>query len=689
MKIPGKDKRLEFFKKLYDEARAALSEEFELLDRHYEQYKGSTAIDPKPGDTEAPEPATVVRNITYELIESQITTYVPTPKCEPVTRSDRGVYCAMSAERLLKTLRDRLPCEELTDLSERYTPIYGASIWLVEWDESIRAHNTVGGVKLSCLSPKRFVCQPYVYNPDDAEYLFLEFETTREDLERKYGVSLEVTEETSNDKDADDKTATQYVCYFKNDDDEICQYIWSGNVELLYSDNYYSRKREYCKKCGKRREICECENAEYEVRDDENEELDAPITLSDGQTVIPAEVQKIGEDGMPVFKEESIIVHDEAGGLMMERDALGMTLPVTETIQVPVMEKTKLPFYKPKSFPIVIQKNTSREDSVLGQSDCEFIRPQQQAINKIESRIVKKLMNAGVTPYIPDDANVSLTNRIFGECLKIRREDIGLYGVIDTQVSIQSEMAESERLYDQAKRILGISDSFQGHYDGSAKSGVAKQQQVMQSAGRLDSKRQMKNSAWARMDRIIFELYLAFADEPRPTAYRDAYGNLQESTFSRYDYLVRDDDGSFYYDDEYTFSADASADISNQRELLWQENRLNFEKGAYGDPMDSRTQLIFWMNMMRAHYPFAQDNVDRVRERIAEEGQMAMMQKTIDNLAADNANRAAYEQQILGQARDQQKELGRYKQFAKYTDQNIERRREAARQQEAAAAKMQ
>ena len=284
-------------------------------------------------------------------------------------------------------------------------------------------------------------------------------------------------------------------------------------------------------------------------------------------------------------------------------------------------------------------------------------------------------MRAGVTPYIPDDASVSLTNQIFGECIRIKRDQAGMYGVIDTQVSIQSEMAESERLYDQAKRILGISDSFQGHYDGSAKSGVAKQQQAMQSAGRLDSKRQMKNSAWARLDRIVFELLLAFADEPRPTAYRDMYGNLQESTFSRYDYLVRDESGRFYYDDEYTFSADASADISSQRELLWQENRLNFEKGAYGDPMDSRTQLNFWLNMMRAHYPFAQDMIERTRERIAEEGEMAMMQKTIDKLSADNANRAAYEKQLVDSAREQQAELGRYKDFARYTDENIEKER--------------
>lgn len=688
MKIPGKGKRLEFFKELYDDARAALSEEFETLERHYKQYRGDPEIDPKPGEAVTPEPATVVRNITYELIESQVTTYVPTPKCEAVARSDRSVYCAMSAERLLRSLRNRLPCEELNDLDERYSPIYGGSIWLVEWDESIKTHNTVGGIKLSCLSPRRFVGQPCVYSVDDMEYLFVEFETTKEDLERKYGVTFEVAEEATNDKEADDKTATVYVCYFKNDEDEICQYIWSGDVELLYSDNYYSRKREICKKCGKRREICECENPEYELQDDEFEELDAPIMLSDGKTQIPAEIQKLDKDGMPMFKEEAVPMHDEAGGLQMERDALGMTLPMMQTVQVPVMEKTRLPFYRPKSFPVVIRKNTSREDAVLGQSDCEFIRPQQQAINKIESRIMKKLMNAGVTPYIPDDASVSLTNQIFGECIRIKREQAGMYGVIDTQVSIQADMSESERLYDHAKRILGISDSFQGHADSTARSGVAKQQQAAQSAGRLDSKRQLKNSAWARIDRIMFELYLAFADEPVPTAYRDAYGNVQESKFSRYDFLVRDADGSFYYDDEYLFSADASADISTQRELLWQENRLNFEKGAYGDPADMRTQLTFWLNMMRAHYPFAQDNVERIRERIAEEGEMAIMQKEIDNLSRDNANREAWGKQTMEKARANLGELDKLKAFAKYTDDNIAAQRDAAAKAEKMQNKM-
>ena len=688
MEIPGKGKRLEFFKELYDEARAALSTEYEALDRHYAQYRGSAEIDPQPGETTAPMPASVVRNITYELIESQITTYIPTPKCDAYARSDRATLCALSAERLLRSMRNQLPCEELNDIDERFTTVYGGSVWLVEWDESVKTKTTVGGVKLSVLSPRQFVGQPYVYSIDEMQYCFVTFTTTKEDLERKYGVSLEVAEETANDENADDKTATMYVCYFKNDDDEICQYIWSGEVELQYLDNYYSRKREVCKRCGKKKQICECENAEYELLDDEFEELEAPIVLSDGKSVIPHEMPKIGKDGLPVMKEEAIEVRDGEGNPMFDMSN-GMMLPQTQTVQVPVMEPVKLPFYHPKSFPIVIRKNTSKEESILGQSDCEFIRPQQQAINKIESRIMEKLLKAGVTPTIPDDAEVSLNNTVFGQVIRLKREHAGLYGVIDTQVRIDSDVMEANRLYDQAKRILGISDSFQGHADQTAKSGVAKMQQAAQSAGRLDSKRQLKNAAWARIDRIIFELYLAYADEPRPTAYRDSYGILQESKFSRYDFLIMDGDGTWYYDDEYLFSADASADISTQRELLWQENRLNFEKGAYGDPMDSRTQLTFWLNMQRAHYPFAQDNVERIRERIAEEGEMALMQKQIEKLSKDNANRAAWGEQTVERAKAQEKELRDAKSYARYVDDNIMKQREEAKRAEREAQRVQ
>ena len=250
--------------------------------------------------------------------------------------------------------------------------------------------------------------------------------------------------------------------------------------------------------------------------------------MKDGQVVTETVTKQLtSPDGQMVFE----IVN-------------GVNLPKVVKVQVPVLEPTKIPFYKPSILPIIIRKNTSEEDSLFGQSDCEFIRPQQQAINKIESRILMKLMRSSVTPIMPEDATIARNNDVFGEVLKVRPgETAHQYGVIDTTPDISKDIAQSDRLYDHAKRILGISDSFQGQYDGSAQSGVAKQLQIQQSAGRLDSKRAMKNAAYAEMDKIFFQYLLAYSDEPRPATYKDAEGRMQNRVFNRYDFLERDGDG--------------------------------------------------------------------------------------------------------------------------------------------------
>ena len=64
---------------------------------------------------------------------------------------------------------------------------------------------------------------------------------SKDDIVRKYDVSLEVAEETETEDNSDEKTATLYVCYYKNDDDKVCQYVWSGDTELLDLEDYYAR----------------------------------------------------------------------------------------------------------------------------------------------------------------------------------------------------------------------------------------------------------------------------------------------------------------------------------------------------------------------------------------------------------------------------------------------------------------
>ena len=641
MKIElGDQSKLTFFQSLYTEARSAAEEQYADLEKHLAQYKGSRVIDDSEVEAKA------IRNITYELVESQVTSYLPTPAVTPKMWSDKNERNAKSIETLLRNKRDELPFEKLNDMDERFNPIYGGSIWLIEWDNSITTHNTVGDVKISCLSPKRFTGQPSIYDVKEMEYCFIEFETTKEDIVRKYGVSPSIADETESDENADDKTATLYVCYYKNDRDKVCQYIWSADTELLDLEDYYARKRRVCKRCGKREELCSCENPKLELQNEEYEEVTLDIPLSDG-SFIPS-MSEVYKDGQPVMEKQKKQMLEEDGSPAME-DVNGVLMPLLADMDVPKMEKTRLPFYTPNILPIVIRKNTSEEDKLLGQSDCAFIRPQQQAINKLETRIMEKLLGSGVFPIVPDTWEGDMDNSIYKRVFRTKPNEIGSFGRVDLQVDVSRDIAQAERLYDQAKRILGITDSYQGQYDSSAQSGKAKQIQVQQAAGRLDSKRQMKNAAYAEIDQIIFQYYLAYADEPRPAIYIDAQGRKQNVIFNRYDFIERDEAGEYYYNDEYLFAADASIDIEKSRELLWQENRQNFQQGAYGDPSIPQTLLIFWQNMEKAHYPWAHDNVERIKEEIARQQGIEQLQEQIGGLHQEVQNRAGYENYLLEQ----------------------------------------
>jgi hypothetical protein len=634
-----KGNKLNFFKSLYENAVGQQSDTIENFAKWAKQYKGSLEID---GSTVE---AKTNRNITYELIESQFSSYLPTTAVTPEVFTERNERNAKSVEKLLQNKRNKLPFERMNDIDERYTPIYGGSVWLVEWDNTIKTSTTVGDVKISVLSPRHFVGQPYIYDIDDMEYCFVSFETTKADIERKYNVSFEESQETESTECDNEETATVIVCYYKDEEDKVCQYIWSGDIELSDIDDYYARKKQVCKICGKRKELCTCEHPKYERENEDYEELDHDIVLTDGSVLYAnSPVIKNGEVVMETTTQEAYL---EDGSVAME-NINGIRLPMMVEVPVPKMERTKLPYYTPTKFPIVIRKNTSQEDSLFGQSDCEFIRPQQQAINKLESRILEKSMKAGVYPTAPEDDAGQFDNGLYERVIKVTQANYKLYGRVDLQVDLSQDTAQAERQYQNAKRILGITDSYQGQADSTAQSGKAKQIQVNQSAGRLDSKRRMKNATYAEIDEIIFQYYLAYADEPRTVSYVDAQGRLQNATFNRYDFIERDENGDYYYNTNYLFATDMTGNIEQSRETIWQENRLNFQNGCYGNPQDLESLLIFWQQMEKHHYPDARDMVERIRgiiesQRQVMEQQLAQAQASNQKLAQisrDNEDRA-------------------------------------------------
>ena len=95
--------RLDKFKELYESATLASEVSRERLTKHMEQYLGSDEID---GSSEK---ATVVRNITFELIESEINAEIPVPKVDTSCYNAERDMNARAIERLCSALRSRLP----------------------------------------------------------------------------------------------------------------------------------------------------------------------------------------------------------------------------------------------------------------------------------------------------------------------------------------------------------------------------------------------------------------------------------------------------------------------------------------------------------------------------------------------------------------------------------------------------
>lgn len=573
--------RLSRFRALYENAKEHFSATDALLDRHMRQYRGSQELD---GSKES---AGTVRNITYEIIESQVSSEIPPSKTEPSCYSEKKDRNAKAIERLCASVRDLLPFEEMNDMDERYTYIYGGSVFLVEWESGAAGQKELGGIRVSCLSPRDLIPQPGISKISEMDYCFLRFVTTKAELARRYGIArerlslAEAEWESTSNADAEE-TATVIVCFYRGEDGEVGQFVFSGELVLLDLPNYYRRKRQICLQCRRESALCRCERPRLALVDEEEETVKEEIPLTDGG-VIPALSPVLNAEGVPI---------PEGGGFRMA--------------------KTRLPYYVPKDFPIVIRKNTSGEKCLFGQSDCEFIRPEQQAINKVETRILQKLLRSGVTPVLPEDATVSLNNSVFGQVIRMRAgESTAQYGKVDTTPDISQDIAEAERLYTHAKRTLGITDAYQGIGFHANESGYASEIRIRQASGRLESKRKMKHTAYAELDRLIFRHFLAFADEPRRLSYRDAYGRIHNAVFNRYDFLEYDPKtGRYEYDDGYLFSIDPNGGIEGRREELWAKNLENLQAGALGDPSDPLTLLRYWQCQERAHYPYARENVE-------------------------------------------------------------------------------
>ena len=133
--------KLDLWQRRFDEAKEDASGEIAKMQRRKQLYGGDKHI-ATPAGTDAAKQASSVRNIVFELIESQVDSNIPTPKV--TARDAQNEALAQEIEDMLRSEIDRLPFERLNDEDERTTPMQGGDYFLIEWDASERTHTTVG-----------------------------------------------------------------------------------------------------------------------------------------------------------------------------------------------------------------------------------------------------------------------------------------------------------------------------------------------------------------------------------------------------------------------------------------------------------------------------------------------------------------------------------------------------------------
>jgi len=605
-------------------SEAVASPERTMMSRRSALYDGTREIQSVTGakDKKKKE-ASVVTNIVAEIVEAQVDSNIPKPKVTAKRQEDEEK--AKIIEEYLRNEMDRLPFEVLNDMDERITPIQGGNLFFVEWDSNRHTHYTLGELCISTLHPKQVVFQGGVNDIAEMDYFIVRMSRTKEYIKNKFGIDVsnedeEAPESRGFGSNKSDELVTENIAYYRNKKGGVGRYVWVNDTELEDIADYQARRQKKCKKCGQNitDEKCDyCGSTSFAYESEEYFTIDEDIVKSNGE-VIPANS----------MEEEEI---DPYQGMDMGVDSL-TGLPFdgrTEEREVSV--SNQYPHYNPEIFPLVVRKNVSAYGKVLGDSDVDKIADLQEVMKKCNTRIQEKLDKGGSLLTVGKGIAFEATD----EQLKILRvdgpKDLNTISVKNIQVDTGQDRLHAEDAYNAARNIIGITDSFQGRKDATATSGKAKEFAAAQSAGRLESKRVMKNAMYATLFEVMFKFLLAYSDESRPVARKNSRGETEYLSFHKFDFLEQDLSGEWYWNDDFLFSVDTSAPLASNREAMWQETRMNLQQGAFGNPQDKRTLIHFWTNMDLLHYPGAADNKTFLEEQLQQE-QQQMQEQMAQNM---------------------------------------------------------
>lgn len=613
---------LEYWQSRVASAKSAWSTELEAMDRRERQFDGNRKLR-KMVDKDELEETNHVWNITSENIESIVDSNIPKPKVTPRRKEDQ--HLAAIIEHMLLNEMDRLRMEEINDMQERTCPIQGGTLYLVEWDNGEVGGDRKGEVQITAVHPKMLVPQDGVFTGiEDMDFVALQLPDTKENVRRTWGVDVSMEQESDPDlKGFDEKGSnsaedmvTRTVVYYRNGD-AIGKFHYVGDTVLEDLDDYQARRMKRCARCGA------LENTENLLMERPTMDGGYPEGAETGGKAEKGTCPYCGgtkwEDSREDYMELLTPVpvgHMMVDGKRVPREIIGGNeLRLDEFGNSVAVATERVPHYKPKVYPVILQKNVSKFGQLLGSSDVDKITDQQNTVNRMEQKVINMLLDSGTRVSLPPDAKITLDpkdSKIWRLETADAREYIGTY---DFTGDISPHMAYLNQAYQESRNILGITDSYQGRQDTTATSGKAKEFSAQQSAGRMESKRVMKNAAYAKIFELIFKLKLAYCDEPRPVFFTDDRGETKYEEFNKFDFLERDANGEWRWNTDFLFSVDDSGGLAGNRAAMWRELTTQLQAGALGNPQEIDTLIDFWAAMEELHYPTAGQTKKRLKAR--------------------------------------------------------------------------
>lgn len=537
------------------------------------------AIDKRTGE-ESKRKSKSLRKMIYELVESEVDNSIPMPRLTPRKREDLPLVS--TTEDYLKFEVDRMLTEQENDRSERATYIDGTSWYKICWDSLDNNYERSGDLRVEVLLADQVIPEPGCKDYRIMNYCFERTMMSTARIFDLYGrliIPLDAAQ-----------AQTEVISYYyRNADGIIGRFMYaSGSRQVIaWDEDWQIRKLRKCTACGTVNpigDVCRnCGGTHFKYENATTEILEEPL-------------QKIRN---PYAEGESSDPTDNAA------------------VETFLEAGTEIPFYHVRQLPFVPRPAVSSLDTIYGISIVYILLDMQDSVNKILTKVEDKILKSGSVITKPERMKLNDADETFKVMGVRSAEEAAMVQAKQLLADVSQDIACAQLFYESARASSGVTQSYQGQTDSTATSGKAKEISALQSAGRLESLRVMKAAAFAGVYELMFKYLLAFSDETRKFVKVLPDGTEEEMLWNKYMFLRKDKYGNLYYADDFAFSTDPAATLSNNRVQMWQETMQQFLQGTFGNPADTRTLELYWNIMDSMQYPLAKYALAGIKENAA------------------------------------------------------------------------